>query len=461
MRFGYMSFMAGFTIAAAFMPVHAEDMKTLLEAHTPGRTRLLATYEKTGGVPFVPDKPRVTLQELTEGSVYVPVHEISWPGVYFEGRFAGQGVNTKIHDPDNIYLLSVDNAPPVRLERPDQLTYEIRNLSDGEHTIRLEKITESPAELPQGVIQHAFNGTSLTQEFEMAPGTYRVYVDGAEMPVTFTAKADGKPRLRLTGLQDGPHMLELMPVAGTILEAGKFKGFYVAAPQQRRPVQPRTRQIEFIGDSDMVAYGAHSSVNEPCTKAQIWETTDTSAGYVTRIARHYDADYQVNAASGIGVVRNWNGERAGLSMPILYPRSIFGGTEAWPRAGWAPQVIVIAIGGNDFSTDLHPGEKWADPAALHADWVRSFVSFVRGIRSQNPGAHIVLGIYATNPAAYLTANEEAYKILSAEDARLSRILYPQTENTACHSHHSQADYDLLSRLVIAHVDAIPDVWARP
>ncbi|UDF04873.1 GDSL-type esterase/lipase family protein [Asticcacaulis sp. AND118] len=303
-----------------------------------------------------------------------------------------------------------------------------------------------------------FKGSHLYAAFDDAVNQYRLWIDDQEQPLL---SKPGKTVLKYDHLGDGEHRVRLEKISESQKAVGAFRGFFVPEADAALPPPPRRiRQIEFIGDSDMVAYGANSTRRDGCTDEEIWATTDTSRGYVTRVAKHYDADYQVNAYSGLGVVRNWNGEKRDLNLSTLYPRTLFEDVTPWKRDGWSPQVIIIAIGGNDFSTDLHSAEKWRDKAALRADWTDKFVRFVTDIRAQNPMAHIVLGTYSAYDADYLAANDAAFDRLSARDKRLSRILYPKTENTACNYHHSQNDYALLSRLVIAHLDGLADVWAQ-
>ncbi|OYW80024.1 MAG: hypothetical protein B7Z26_07105, partial [Asticcacaulis sp. 32-58-5] len=195
--------------------------------------------------------------------------KFAWPGVYFRTSFTGKTLNLDLNDPANIFNLTIDNQPPIRIVRPNgsPLTYKLK--TDGPHTVRLEKITES---------------------------------------------------------QSGH---------------GAFGGFFVKGKHIPSGVKPR--MIEFIGDSFTVGYG-NTSPKRECTTEEVWATTDTSHAFGPLTAKHYNADYQINAFSGRGVVRNYDGF-AGDTLPGLYPYALFDGKTVSPGKGWwQPQIIVIGLG---------------------------------------------------------------------------------------------------------------------
>ncbi len=150
----------------------------------------------------------------------------------------------------------------------------------------------------------------------------------------------------------------------------------------------RERRIEFIGDSHTVGYGNLSPRRE-CSESEVWATTDNTRAYGPLLAARYGADYRVNAISGRGVVRNYDGMDV-ATLPQAYPFALFDGRTPVADDGWRPQVVVIAPGTNDFSTPLRAGERWKDRAALHADYERGYVAFVQALRTRYPHARIVL-----------------------------------------------------------------------
>ena len=121
----------------------------------------------------------------------------------------------------------------------------------------------------------------------------------------------------------------------------------------------------------------------------MWATTDNTQAFGPLTANHYQADYRVNAISGRGVVRNYNGS-AGDTLPVAYPYLLFDKKQQDTESNWKPQVIVIALGTNDFSTPLNPGEKWKTKDELHADYEATYLRFLKDLRAKNPDAYIIL-----------------------------------------------------------------------
>ncbi|MEJ8630146.1 hypothetical protein P0F65_10470 [Sphingomonas sp. I4] len=94
--------------------------------------------------------------------------------------------------------------------------------------------------------------------------------------------------------------------------------------------------------------------------------------------------------SPAGVVRNYGGFAA-PTLPEAYPFALFDGRTPAATPGWHPQVVVVALGTNDFSTPLKPGERWADRDALHDDYEHHYVAFVGRLRKAYPKAFLSSG----------------------------------------------------------------------
>lgn len=214
----------------------------------------------------------------------------------------------------------------------------------------------------------------------------RLLVDGKPRHVL---KGTGAVVVTLTGLGPGDHVARLEKVTESQSGSARFGGFF-AEGGTPLPMAPRRRQIEFIGDSHSVGYG-NTSITRTCTEQEVHDTTDTQQAFGPLLAKRLDADYRVIAYSGYGVVRNYAGHKPGENLPFLYGRAIPGDpAPAAAESAWRPQVIVINLGTNDFSTPLKPGEAWADEAALRADYRAKYVAFIQRLRANQPQARFVL-----------------------------------------------------------------------
>jgi lysophospholipase L1-like esterase len=193
---------------------------------------------------------------------------------------------------------------------------------------------------------------------------------------------------RVSGLGKGIHAVRVMVATESQDGPNTFGGFGIAKGEKALVPERRKRQMEFIGDSHTVGYG-NTSPKGTCSTDEVWATTDDTQAFGAMTARHYGADYQVNAISGRGVVRNYNGFAAD-KLPEAYPYVLFDKKQMYADAGWRPQVIVVALGTNDFSTALNAGEQWKTRDELHADYEKTYVRFLQELRKRNPGAYFVL-----------------------------------------------------------------------
>lgn len=279
-----------------------------------------------------------------------------------------------------------------------------------------------------------FTGTDVVVVVETGSGHLRVLVDGAERAVLVKP---GKARLHIEGLAAGEHVVRLEKMTESQSGGGRFLGFFTRTGQSL-PVAPKVRQIEFVGDSHTVGYGNISATRE-CDEQRVHDTTDTTQAFGPLVARRFGAEFRVIAYSGYGVVRNYNGSKPGENLPFLYGRAIPG--EAAPAAAdpaWRPQVIVINLGTNDFSTPIQPGEAWADAAALRADYRAKYVAFARRLQRDQPQAKLVL----MAPESFAG---EVEAVGSQIGARVIRV--PVLERTGCNWHPSLQDHRAMADLV--------------
>ncbi len=301
----------------------------------------------------------------------------------------------------------------------------------------------------------AFTGPDVY--FETGPGDaiLHVLVDG-QPPLSLVKPGIGV--FRIEGLSAGSHTIRLEVVTESQAAPIEFNGFALATGRSAGMVPPRAaRQIEIIGDSHSVGYG-DTSEKRQCTSTEVWSTTDTSQAFGPLTAKHYGADYQVNAISGRGIVRNYNGG-PGDPLPVVYPYVLFDKQAAVADRTWQPQITVVALGTNDFSTPLHDGEKWQTREELHADFERTYVRFIRRIRTGNPGTFFIL---AANDAADGEIQREVRKVVerlaAAGEKRVGYVPFNKLQLTACDWHPSLADHEMMAGELQRFIDARPELW---
>lgn len=325
------------------------------------------------------------------------------------------------------------------------------------------------------VVANHFGGMDYTYQW---PGSYfraafegsRVFFRVVKGDEILHVVVDGQPAEPLVkpetgmyaieGLSNGKHEISIFVATELHTAPNTFGGF--AIPSGGKALKPpqRNRQIEFIGDSHTVGYGDLSATRE-CTSAEVWDNTDDTKAFGPVTANHYHADYQINAISGRGVVRNYNGSEAD-TLPQAYPYVLFDKKQEYTDPAWKPQVIVIALGTNDFSTPLNPGERWKTRDELHADYEATYLKFLQGLRVKNPNAYIIVwATDITNGEVEAEAQKVVQQMSKQGDEHITFLPINGLSFTACNSHPSLADEKAISDKLVDLIDADKRVWLNP
>jgi len=309
---------------------------------------------------------------------------------------------------------------------------------------------------PGSYFEAAFRGTDAYLKIGPGAVSLRIRVDGG---ATEKLVKPSPGYYRLTGLGEGVHRLRVDVASESQAEPTLLGGIYAPAGNALPAPAPRARQIEFIGDSHTVGYGNTSDTRD-CSEDQVWRTTDTSLGFAALTAAKYDADYQVNAISGRGIVRNYNGS-PGTPLPQAYPFALLDKSYRYRNRAWRPQVVVVALGTNDFSTPLHAGEPWQTREQLHADYERNYVAFVRTIRAKYPKAFVLL--WSTDGSGGEIASEVAKVAATLEsggERRVATLTVGDLAMSGCHYHPGLADDAKVADAIGRYLDGRDDIWTR-
>jgi lysophospholipase L1-like esterase len=307
---------------------------------------------------------------------------------------------------------------------------------------------------PGVYFESAFEGSRI--DFGIGPGQVILHVRADDQPLA-TLERPATGIYRIEGLAPGPHRVRIEVATESQAGPNRFEGFFLPPGSSALPLTAPARRIEFIGDSHTVGYG-NLSPQHDCSEAQVWATTDTTLAYGPRVAGHYGAGYRVNAISGRGIVRNYGGMPAD-TLPQAYPYLLFDRSARDADASWQPQVIVIALGTNDFSTPLAAGEPWKDRAALHADYERGYVAFVQSLRARHPHARIVLWSTGLFDGEIRSEVERVVaQLRQAGETHTTYLAVDGLQMGGCHAHPSLADHQRIADALVAHIDALPAAW---
>ena len=315
--------------------------------------------------------------------------------------------------------------------------------------------TEWEYQWPGIYFEGRFRGDSVSLHMDDANDDFHVLVDGREV---MELKHPGKKFVALDGLGVGEHIVRLEKRTETQTTTGAFGGFYVTRSEDALTPRVRPRKMMFLGDSLTVGYGNTSTVSK-CTNSERLERTDTSVAFGPLVAKHFDAEYEVRAYSGLGLVRNYGGVAAPqYHLPSLWRRTIF--DDASSTGGdWTPQVIVVGIGGNDFSTKVHAGEPWKTDDELAADYAKTYVGLLKELRRLYPRALIVMTWTQDMIALYTQTAESVFaQAHAAGIGGMDRLVFPKMERTGCNGHPNLADDATVAEELDAVIAHHADAW---
>lgn len=186
---------------------------------------------------------------------------------------------------------------------------------------------------------------NLWVDKEMGPEADRKFIVGAKDTLVVLAEGLGK----------GEH--EVILQKRTEGEQGRFTVHsFLSEGEILQAEGRRDRHIEFIGDSYTCGYGTESGdKNDPF----LAETENCNLTYAAIASRYFGADFNLVSHSGQGICRNYDDFRPGYNMPDRYSQAFDEDKESvWTpeMAPYTPDVVVIYLCTNDFSTARQPHE---------------------------------------------------------------------------------------------------------
>lgn len=205
-----------------------------------------------------------------------------------------------------------------------------------------------------------FTGPSLAVRVsDTKKNYYNITVDGRACDLVTTSGTDTLIVLA-EGLGRGEHTLHMQK--RTEAEQGRttLHAFVTSDGGTLLQASPaKERHIEFIGNSLTCGYGTEGlSKDDPFLP----ETENCNYSYSCISARYFDADYTLIAHSGRGAARNYGDENP-TSQNTMADRMNNTFDEyaepAWDfaQSPYTPDIVVINLGSNDFSTRPHPSRE--------------------------------------------------------------------------------------------------------
>jgi lysophospholipase L1-like esterase len=228
-------------------------------------------------------------------------------------------------------------------------------------------------------IRTKFQGTSCSVKLDGPCKYFDVFIDGAKTGSIISPLGGLETFSVASGLSDTVHSVALCRRVEANTGRNIFQGFVLDSGRTLMAPGPAPyRKIEFIGDSYTCGYGDEALFGTPFVAA----TENACINYAARMASNYPADCMITAWSGEGMVRNYNdtNQISQTPLPYYYPRTCGSVAANDYTFTWQPDVVVVALGINDFSTTPYPSQD---------QYVGGYSNFVKTLRSHYSNAHIL------------------------------------------------------------------------
>lgn len=180
----------------------------------------------------------------------------------------------------------------------------------------------------------------------------------------------GNTDYQLFSGKSGAHTIRV--TRRTNSQGGVMRLLAVSSDGAIEPTAPAKRSLLVIGDSIASGYGVEGA-NPRCKYTKATQNADMA--YPALVAKAFGADLELLTMDGWGLTRNYAG--APPTMKQMAWQTLPSNAKPWPLARSHPQVIVVALGTNDFAN----GD--AGPA-----FIDDYVALVQKLRHAHRSAQI-------------------------------------------------------------------------
>lgn len=194
---------------------------------------------------------------------------------------------------------------------------------------------------------------------------YNVFVDG-RLEKTFLIHSKDTVITIVSNLKGNrAHHIRVQKRSEGEFGCTTIKGFMLGNKSSLDGALPRpSRFIEFIGDSFTVGYGADGTNREQDFSV---ETENADKTYACILARYFQTDYALIAHSGRGAARNYGdsltSSRYTMKDAMLNTLNSDSSTR-YKFDQYKPDLVIINLGSNDFSTQPIPSQITFEKAYL-------------------------------------------------------------------------------------------------
>lgn len=219
----------------------------------------------------------------------------------------------------------------------------------------------------------------------------------------------------------------------------EIAGIYCEALLPMEP--PPARKIEFIGNSITCSAGSDASV-VPCGKGQWEDQHNAFMGYGPQTARQLNAQWQLTAVSGIGLMHSCCGLK--IVMPQVFDKiSLHNDTIQWDFNRYQPDIVTVCLGQNDGVQDS-------------AEFCTRYIVFLQTLRKYYPSAQIIC---LTSPMADSHLNQVQRHYLQSitramnrkGDKKVSCYFFERIYNSGCDFHPDLKEHGMIAKELSGYI----------
>ncbi|WP_295675649.1 SGNH/GDSL hydrolase family protein [uncultured Mucilaginibacter sp.] len=200
------------------------------------------------------------------------------------------------------------------------------------------------------------------------------------------------------------------------------------------PAKPK-RRIEYFGDSITSGTGMDQSL-VACGKGQWHDQHNAYMSYGARTSRNLDAQWQLTAQAGIGLVHSCCDMH--MVMPQIFDKVYFrGDTIAWNFDNYIPDVVTICLGQND------------GPKQDSAYFCNAYINFIKAIRSHYPKSEIVCLTSPMGDQALTSVLQRYLKAITGNlnasgDQKVYKYFFSRQYHNGCDGHPDIDEHELIA-----------------
>lgn len=226
-----------------------------------------------------------------------------------------------------------------------------------------------------------FYGKSVSAKLRSFGDNYFLIIIDGKVIINSLKLSDGEEKTFLLSseLILGVHEVRIIVRTEYYLGTAQFLGFDFDNGKILPPAPPLKRRIEIIGDSISCGFG-NEAFNRDIEYSPKYDNSYLSYGSIA--ARDLEAEHIIVARSGFGLIRSYDGNKSNV-LPDIYSRILPDDDITWKFESFIPQVVVINLGTNDFSSGFIPSRE---------EFTLAYINLVNKIHKNYKNAKIICAI---------------------------------------------------------------------